>query len=203
MPNTDFHRESSKKIGQPLDQHRFLSERAYLSYDNIRFSAPSDHCLAGHIRRKPTGCKQTIKLQAFKGSSWDFHDQFSGMSNNFACCVNELTTEGISVDGYRNDRSCDIFLEGFEQAMAHAHHIIPGCVSRETLEGQLLMTKGFQRSVDFGEYIAVMELDNLNIVEGKLPTRCEQLVREWAKLHQKELVEMWNTQNFHRIEPLE
>ena len=57
--------------------------------------------------------------------------------------------------------------------------------------------------VKFGEYVAVMELDNLNIVEGKLPTRCEQLVREWAKLHQEELVEMWRTQNFHRIEPLE
>ncbi len=57
--------------------------------------------------------------------------------------------------------------------------------------------------VKFGEYVAVMELDNLNIVEGNLPIRCGQLVREWAKLHQKELIEMWNTQNFHSIEPLE
>jgi hypothetical protein len=57
--------------------------------------------------------------------------------------------------------------------------------------------------VKFGEYVAVMELDNLYIVDGELPKRCGQLVKEWATLHQKELIEMWNTQNFHKIEPLE
>jgi hypothetical protein len=57
--------------------------------------------------------------------------------------------------------------------------------------------------IKYGEFVAVMELDNLNFIEGKLPNRCVQLVREWAELHQQELVEMWNTQNFHPIEPLE
>ncbi|TLU81588.1 MAG: DUF4160 domain-containing protein [Chlorobium sp.] len=57
--------------------------------------------------------------------------------------------------------------------------------------------------IKYGEYVAVMELDHLNIIEGKLPKRCGHLVREWAELHQKELVEMWDTQNFHQIEPLE
>ena len=57
--------------------------------------------------------------------------------------------------------------------------------------------------IKYGGYLAVMELDNLNIIEGRLPKRCRQLVREWAEIHQQELVEMWNTQNFHPIEPLE
>jgi len=48
-----------------------------------------------------------------------------------------------------------------------------------------------------------MELENLNIIEGKLPKRCQQLVKEWAKLHQQELINMWNSQRFHKIEPLE
>jgi hypothetical protein len=48
-----------------------------------------------------------------------------------------------------------------------------------------------------------MELTNLNIIEGMLPKKCRQLVREWAEIHQDELIEMWNTQNFHHIEPLE
>jgi hypothetical protein len=51
--------------------------------------------------------------------------------------------------------------------------------------------------------MAVMELDNLNIVEGRLPKRCRQLVREWAEIHRQELIEMWDTQNFHQIDPLE
>lgn len=57
--------------------------------------------------------------------------------------------------------------------------------------------------IKYGEHEAVMDLINLNIVEGRVPKRCCQLVREWAELHQDELIEMWDTQNFHRIEPLE
>ncbi|WP_366722892.1 DUF4160 domain-containing protein [Sulfurimonas sp. RIFCSPLOWO2_12_36_12] len=40
-------------------------------------------------------------------------------------------------------------------------------------------------------------------MEGSLPQKCRQLVREWAELHREELVEMWETQNFHKIQPLE
>jgi len=47
-----------------------------------------------------------------------------------------------------------------------------------------------------------MELMNLNIVDGSLPKKCCQLVREWAELHQDELIEMWDTQNFHTIFPI-
>ena len=57
--------------------------------------------------------------------------------------------------------------------------------------------------IKYREHRAVMELENLNIVEGRLPKRCRQLVREWAEVHQQELIEMWDTQNFHRVEPLE
>ena len=57
--------------------------------------------------------------------------------------------------------------------------------------------------IKYGEYEAVMELMNLNIVDGSLPKKCLQLVREWAELHQDELIEMWDTQNFHTISPLE
>ena len=57
--------------------------------------------------------------------------------------------------------------------------------------------------IKYGEHTAIMELDNLNIIEGRIPKRCRQLVREWAELHQRELIEMWDRQQFHRIEPLE
>ena len=57
--------------------------------------------------------------------------------------------------------------------------------------------------IKYGDYEAVMELINLNIVDGSLPKKCRQLVREWAELRQDELIEMWDTQIFHTISPLE
>ena len=44
--------------------------------------------------------------------------------------------------------------------------------------------------INYGEYEAVMELMNLNIIEGSLPKKCRQLVREWAELHQEELIDL-------------
>lgn len=57
--------------------------------------------------------------------------------------------------------------------------------------------------IKYGEHMDVMALENLNIVEGVLPKRCRQLVREWAEMHQQELIEMWETQKFHQIDPLQ
>jgi len=57
--------------------------------------------------------------------------------------------------------------------------------------------------IKYGEHEAAMELVNLNVIEGDLPKKCLQLVREWAEIHQKELIEMWETQDFHSIQPLE
>ena len=57
--------------------------------------------------------------------------------------------------------------------------------------------------IKYANVEAVMELENLNIIEGALPRKCRQLVREWAEFHREELVEMWETQNFHKIQPLE
>lgn len=57
--------------------------------------------------------------------------------------------------------------------------------------------------IKYGEYEAVMEILNLNIIDGLLPKKARILVREWAEIHQEELIEMWETQNFHKIEPLE
>ena len=57
--------------------------------------------------------------------------------------------------------------------------------------------------IKYNEYEAVMELEGMNIINGSLPKKARVLVREWAELHQQELIEMWDSQNFHKIEPLE
>ena len=57
--------------------------------------------------------------------------------------------------------------------------------------------------IKYGEFEAFMELENLNLIEGAIPKKCCQLVREWAELHQEELIEIGQTQYFHTIAPLE
>ncbi|MFA6201559.1 MAG: DUF4160 domain-containing protein [Gallionella sp.] len=57
--------------------------------------------------------------------------------------------------------------------------------------------------IKYGDHEAVMSLNTLELIDGKLPNKCFQLVREWAELHQAELIEIWDTQKFHRVQPLE
>ena len=56
--------------------------------------------------------------------------------------------------------------------------------------------------IKYNEYKAVMEIQSLNILAGYLPVKVRGLVEEWAEMHQAELLEMWNTKDFHKIKPL-
>ena len=57
--------------------------------------------------------------------------------------------------------------------------------------------------VVYGEYIGVIDITTLDMIEGDLPTKALALVREWAKLHEVELLNIWNTQEFKQLPPLE
>ena len=37
---------------------------------------------------------------------------------------------------------------------------------------------------------------------GYLPAKVRGLIQEWAEMHQKDLLNMWTTKEFHKIEPL-
>ncbi|HEY1756255.1 MAG TPA: DUF4160 domain-containing protein [Bryobacteraceae bacterium] len=58
----------------------------------------------------------------------------------------------------------------------------------------------------YGEFQATIEIDGLGILEGELPRRALELVREWARLHRAELLEAWRRCRDHehppKIEPL-
>ncbi len=45
---------------------------------------------------------------------------------------------------------------------------------------------------EYGEYIAVYDIQTLEVREGYLPGRANQFVLEWIKQHQQELLEAWN-----------
>jgi len=56
--------------------------------------------------------------------------------------------------------------------------------------------------VRYNDYRASVEISTSNILNGDIPPRVRGLVAEWAELHKDELLEMWNSQDFHKIEPL-
>jgi len=59
----------------------------------------------------------------------------------------------------------------------------------------------------YGDFKAVIAIDNGEVIEGRLPPRVLGLVQEWREYHKAELNEDWNLARMRkalkRIEPLE
>ena len=55
----------------------------------------------------------------------------------------------------------------------------------------------------YNEDMAAIDFMTGKILEGYLPPKALALVREWISLHKDELKEIWETQNFKNISPLE
>jgi hypothetical protein len=60
--------------------------------------------------------------------------------------------------------------------------------------------------VEYAEFKASVNIQTLEILEGNLSRRAQELVLDWAELHQIELLEDWELCRQHqepkRIEPL-
>lgn len=56
--------------------------------------------------------------------------------------------------------------------------------------------------IQYNEYRASMDIRTLNLISGSLPARVRGLVEEWAEQHQDELQCMWDSSEFHRVQPL-
>ena len=58
----------------------------------------------------------------------------------------------------------------------------------------------------YGGNNVVIDINNLSVLEGKIPPRALNMVIEWAKSHQDELLNDWelakNNQSPEKIEPL-
>ena len=54
----------------------------------------------------------------------------------------------------------------------------------------------------YNKNVAVIDIQTLKVIEGNLPARALKLVREWLLIHKSELNNMWQTQEFKKIEPL-
>lgn len=54
----------------------------------------------------------------------------------------------------------------------------------------------------YNKSIAIIDIQSLEKIEGELPKRALKLVKEWILIHKNEIKEMWYTQQFKKIEPL-
>ena len=54
----------------------------------------------------------------------------------------------------------------------------------------------------YGEYMGCFNIKTMQMTEGDLPKKAQELVTEWLEMHQNELQEMWETQNIKKLPPL-
>ena len=55
----------------------------------------------------------------------------------------------------------------------------------------------------YGENVAEVSLKTGDVIEGGLPPKALAMVREWISDHQDELFDVWYSQEFRKIDPLE
>nr|DAY01783.1 MAG TPA: protein of unknown function (DUF4160) [Caudoviricetes sp.] len=55
----------------------------------------------------------------------------------------------------------------------------------------------------YGEYIGAIDIRTSDMLEGDLPKRALKMVQEWVSQHERELMNMWETQEFTELPPLE
>ncbi len=54
----------------------------------------------------------------------------------------------------------------------------------------------------YGEYVGIFDLQTMEMTEGDLPKKAQELAKEWLKQNQKELIEMWDSQKLRKLPPL-
>jgi len=55
----------------------------------------------------------------------------------------------------------------------------------------------------YGKEAASINIRNGEIISGNLPPNARNLVKEWVLLHSREIMDIWETQEFRKIKPLE
>ncbi len=55
----------------------------------------------------------------------------------------------------------------------------------------------------YGEDMAAIDIKSGTVLEGHLPQKALEMVREWVIIHQDELLRIWETQEFMMLSPLE
>lgn len=54
----------------------------------------------------------------------------------------------------------------------------------------------------YGEYMGEFNIKSMEMIQGDLPIKAQELVREWLGAHQEDLQEMWESQVIRKLPPL-
>ena len=55
----------------------------------------------------------------------------------------------------------------------------------------------------YGEYLGEFNIRTMEMIQGDLPKKAQDLVKEWLSAHQNELQAMWDSQQISKLPPLE
>lgn len=55
----------------------------------------------------------------------------------------------------------------------------------------------------YNEYVGIFDLKTFEMIDGYLPSKAQGLVKEWLLAHTDELLQMWKSQEFTKLPPLE
>ena len=54
----------------------------------------------------------------------------------------------------------------------------------------------------YNENVGLFDIHTFEMIEGDLPGRAQQLVKDWLMEHKDELIDMWQTQRIVKLPPL-
>ena len=54
----------------------------------------------------------------------------------------------------------------------------------------------------YGEFMGEFNIRTLEMIQGDLPAKAQEIVKEWISLHQTELQAMWDLQTIRKLPPL-
>lgn len=54
----------------------------------------------------------------------------------------------------------------------------------------------------YGEYVGEINIRTGEMIQGDLPSKAQELVKEWLSLYQHDLQEMWDSQIIRKLPPL-
>jgi len=54
----------------------------------------------------------------------------------------------------------------------------------------------------YGEYMGEFNIRTMEMIQGDLPGKAQELVKEWLSLYQGELQSMWDKQQVSKLPPL-
>ena len=54
----------------------------------------------------------------------------------------------------------------------------------------------------YGEYMGEFNIRTMEMIQGDLPAKAQEIVREWLEIYQGELQKMWDQQMIRKLPPL-